>query len=97
MTRIPLSQRLTHEDAATVMVRLILVQLQDYFTALARQDGDEYYSDVYHGIVRETLEGLPFDTNSDDTTVLDTVVTAMSLPREERAKLLFHIMIEPFL
>lgn len=97
MTRIPLSQRLTHEDAATVMVRLILVQLQDFFTALAKQDRDEYYSDVYHGIVRETLEGLPFDTNSDDTTVLDTVVTAMSLPREERAKLLFHIMIEPFL
>ena len=97
MTRIPLSQRLTHEDAATVMVRLILVQLQDFFMALARQDRDEYYSDVYHGIVQETLDNLPFDTNSDDTTVLDAVATAMALPREERAKLLFYIMIEPFL
>ena len=97
MTRISLSQRLGQEDAATVMVRLILVQLQDFFTTLARQDGDEYYSDVYHGIVRETLEGLPFDTNSDDITVLDAIATAMNLPREERASLLYHIMVEPFL
>lgn len=95
MTRIPLSQRLTHEDAATVMVRLILVQLQDFFTALARQDRDEYYSDVYYGIVRETLEGLPFET--DDNSVLDAIATAMALPKTERAKLLFHTMIEPFL
>ena len=97
MTRIPLSQRLVHEDAATVMVRLILVQLPEFFMALEKQRGDGYYYDVYYGIVRETLENLPFETDTDDSSVLDAIATAMSLPRAERASLLYHIMIEPFL
>ena len=97
MNKIPLSQRLTREDVATVMVRLILVQLQDFFTSLERQCGDGYYYDVYYGIVRDTVEDLSLEATTGDITVLDAIAAVVTLPREERAQLLYCIMIAPFL
>ena len=97
MTRIPLSQRLVQEDVATAMVRLILVQLPDFFAALARQSGDGYYSDVSYGIVRNTVEDLSFETVTGDLTVLDAIAAVVSLPSAERSSMLYHIMIEPFI
>lgn len=96
MTKIPLAQRLTGEDVVTVMARLCIVQLRDYFMALERQSGDERYSDVYYGLIRETLEDLAPEADVDDTTVMGAVAMLVALPQSERASLLYHIMIDPF-
>ena len=96
MTRIPLAQRLAGEDVVTVMARLCIVRLRDYFRALERQSGDERYSDVYYGLIRETLEDLAPDADVDDSTVMSAVATLVALPQEERVSLIYHIMVEPF-
>ena len=109
MNKIPLAQRLGQDAGTVAPVKLGFVQLRDFFSALEDLNADGYYSDVYYGIVREALENLPavpdehtmFDDPpppgevSDSVRFAEAVAMIMNLPKEERANLLYHIIIEP--
>lgn len=111
MNKIPLSQRLGLDNPYTAVAQLGLAQLREFFLSLEELRADGHYSDIYYDIVLEALENLPvvqddstmFDDkpaspeSKDRTLFSEAIAVIMNLPRKERANLLYHIMIEPFI
>lgn len=91
VTRIPLKERLMRAGRpSAVPCAAFELFVEDYYPALVKMCGDDHYlMGIFHDKIRPHIP-------PDGILLTEIIHLADGLPFEERFKLIYHVMIEPF-